>query len=111
VAVKRRRRSPNYYASLAMSKAERLELRRAGSVDGLADEIALLRTRLKRAMEASPRTSKARRDLRAATAGVETLLRAVSAQYRLSPPVNGGLTAKMAAVLDELGDRILPAEG
>src|SRR5437867_12584298 len=83
MAHKGGKRSRNYYASLAMSKVERLELRRAGSVEGLADEIALLRRQLKRALEASPRTAKARKDLKAATAGVETLLRAGSAEYRL----------------------------
>ncbi len=110
MAVKRQKRSRNYYGSLAMSKAERLELQRAGSVAGLADEIALLRTRLKRAMEASPPTAKARKELKVATAGVETLLRAVSAQYRLSPRASRDLAQNVTAVLNSLGDQLLPVD-
>jgi hypothetical protein len=108
VAVKRRKR--NYYGSLALSRTERLELTRAGSVEGLADEIALLRAQLKRAVEASPRTVKARKDLKVVTEGVETLLRAVSTQYRLSPRARAGLADNLAAVLNSFGDQILPAD-
>jgi len=93
-----------------LSKAERLELGRAGSVEGLADEIALLRAQLKRAVEASPRRAKARKDLKVVTEGVETLLRAVSTQYRLSPQSSRDLAGNMAAVLNQLGDQILPAD-
>ena len=110
VAVKRSRRRRNYYGSLALSEAERLELSRAGSVEGLADEIALLRAQLKRAVEASPRTAKARKDLKVVTEGVETLLRAVSTQYRLSPRASGDLADNIAAVLKQLGDQIVPAD-
>ena len=110
MAVKRRRRPRNYYASLAMSKAERLELSRAGSVEGLADEIALLRIQLKKAMSASPRTVKARKDLKIATAAVETLLRAVSAEYRLSPRASRDLAGNVAATLNQLGDQLLPPD-
>ena len=108
VAVKRRKR--NYYGSLALSKAERLELGRAGSVEGLADEIALLRAQLKRAVGASPRAVKARKDLKVVTEGVETLLRAVSTQYRLSPRSKEDLAENLAAVLNQFGDQILPAD-
>lgn len=107
--VKRARRR-NYYGSLALSKAERLELNRAGSVEGLADEIALLRTQLKRAVEASPRNAKARKDLKVVTQGMETLLKAVSTEYRLSPRGRGDLADNIGRVLDSLGDQLLPAD-
>ena len=109
MAVKRRRR--NYYGSLALSKAERLELGRAGSVEGLADEIALLRAQLKRAVGASPRTVKARKDLKVVTEGVETLLRAVSTQYRLSPRASGDLSDSFAAVLKGFGEQLMQPDG
>ncbi len=109
VAVKRRRRR-NYYGSLALSKAERLDLSRAGSVEGLADEIALLRAQLKRAVEASPSGAKARKDLKVVTGGLETLLRAVSTEYRLSPRGRGDLADNLARVLGSLGDQLLPAD-
>ncbi len=108
--VDRRRRRRNYYGTLALSKAERLELSRAGSVEGLADEIALLRTQLKKAVGASPRSVKARKDLRVVTQGVETLLKAVSTQYRLSPRSSHDLAENMAAALNQIGDQLLPAD-
>jgi hypothetical protein len=104
------RRKRNYYGSLALSRADRLELRRAGGVEGLADEIALLRAQLKRAVEASPRTVKARKDLKVVSEGVETLLRAVSSQYRLSPRASGDLADNIAAVLKGFGDQLVPAD-
>lgn len=109
VAVKRRRRR-NYYGTVALSKAERLELSRAGSVEGLADEIALLRAQLKKAVEGSPRGAKARKDLKVVTRGLETLLKAVSTEYRLSPRGREGLADNIARVLDSLGDQLLPAD-
>ena len=109
VAANRRRRR-NYYGSLALNKAERLELSRAGGVEGLGDEIALLRAHLKRSVEASPRGKKARKDLRVVSQGVETLLKAVSTQYRLSPRGREGLADNIARVLDSLGDQLLPGD-
>ncbi len=109
VAVKRRRRR-NYYGSVALSKAERLELSRAGSVEGLADEIALLRAQLKRTVEGSPRGPKARKDLKVMSQGIETLLKAVSTEYRLSPRGRGDLGENISRVLNQLGDQLLPAD-
>lgn len=107
---RRARRRRNYYGTVALSEAERLELSRAGSVEGLADEIALLRAQLKRAVEASPQSVKARKDLRVVSQGIETLLKAVSTQYRLSPRSSRDLAANMTAVLNQLGDQLLPAD-
>jgi len=83
--VARRRRRSNYYGSKRMTRAERLALLRAAEVEGLGDEIALLPARLKQAMEAAPRTVKARRGLKAATEAIETMLRAVAVKKRTSP--------------------------
>ena len=110
MAVKGKGKGRNYYASLAKSKAERLELRRAASVAGLADEIALLRTQVKKAVQASPRTAKARKDLRAVTQGVETLLRAVTAEYRLPRRSGRELKENIEGILNSFGDLILPAD-
>ena len=110
MGVKGTRRRRNYYGSLALSKAERLELSRAGSVQGLADEIALLRAHLKKSVEPSPRGTRARKDLKVVSQGLETLLKAVSTQYRLSPRGRGDLGENIARVLDSLGDQILPGD-
>ena len=109
MAVKRTRRR-NYYGTLALSKADRLDLTRAGSVEGLADEIALLRAQLKRAVDSSPRGAKARKDLKVVSQGLETLLKAVSTEYRLSPRGRGDLADNIGRVLDSLGDQLLPAD-
>jgi hypothetical protein len=47
---------------------------------------------------------------RAVSRGVETLLKAVSAQYRLSPRSRDDLAGNLAAVLNSFGDQILPAD-
>jgi hypothetical protein len=110
MAVKRRSRR-NYYGSLALSKAERLELRRAGSVEGLADEIALLRAKLKRTVEAAPGdAARERRRLKVVAQAMETLLKAVSTDYRLSPRGRDRLGDNIARVIDQLGDQLLPPD-
>ncbi len=110
MAVKGRRKRRNYYGTLALSKAERLELSRAGSVEGLADEIALLRSQLKKAVESGRKGARARKDLKVVSGGLEVLLKAVSTEYRLSPRGKGDLADNMARVLDQLGDQLLPAD-
>ena len=64
---KKAKRDLNYYASRATSKAERLELSRAGERTGLDDEIALLRLRLKEVMAVPPGDKRACRDVRILT--------------------------------------------
>ena len=68
----------NFYGHGA-APADRLELARAHEVEELDHEIAMLRVRLKKAIEEHPE------DLALATRGVNALVRAVVAQYRLSP--------------------------
>jgi hypothetical protein len=73
-------------------------------MEGLDAEIALLRVRLKAAL-ADEKT-----DLRLLVLGVNTLVRAVAAQYRLSPKARKDLADNMSAVLNSLGDQLLPAD-
>lgn len=94
----------NFYSARAMSEAERLELEEASEVEGLADEIAMLRVELKKLLD------KETKDFKLMTAGVEMLVKAVAAQYRLSPKSKKDLAANFAAVLNSLGDQILPAD-
>src|SRR3989304_5973339 len=68
----------NFYRR-ALDDAERLDLERAQGIEGLDDEIALMRVRLKRAVEEHPQ------DLQLLVKGLEILMRAVGARYRLSP--------------------------
>lgn len=93
----------NFYGH-AVDEAERLDLEQAREIEGLDDEIALLRVRLKRAVEEYPE------DVRLLTRGIEILVRAVGARYRLSPKSKRDLAENLAAALNSLGDQLLPPD-
>ncbi len=93
----------DFYAA-ALTDAERLQLADARRVDGLDEEIALLRVRLRSALEERPE------DFNLLRNGIALLVRAVATQYRLSPRARKDLADRMAAVLNSIGDQILPAE-
>lgn len=94
----------NFYRQ-ALDQAERLDLERAQEIEGLDDEIALMRVRLKRAMEEHPQ------DVQLLVKGLDILIRAVGARYRLSPKSRRDLAENLAATLNSLGDQLLPPEG
>ncbi len=96
--------SPRVFYGGAMTEAERLELSAAYEIEGLEHEIAALRVRLKTAIGEHPE------DLALMAQGVGMLVKAVSAQYRLSPKARKDLAASIAAVLDSVGDQLLPAD-
>ncbi len=87
-----------------MTEAERIKLAEAQGIEGLADEIAVLRVRLFTAIQDKPA------DLKLLVHGVEILTRAVAAQYRLSPKARKDLADNFAAVLNSLADQLVPAE-
>lgn len=93
-----------FFYSDAMSACEREELPAAYEMEGLEDEIAALRVRLRTAMREHPE------DFRLMLQGMGMLVRAVAAQYRLSPKARRQLADSLAAVLNALGDHILPAD-
>ncbi len=97
--------SPRNFYRLALSQAEQLELSRAEGVEGLDDEIALLRVRLKMAIQERPE------DLDLLVKGIGLLVRAVATRYRLSPKARGDLADNIAATLNSLSEQmVLPAE-
>ena len=81
VPPKRRRQvtKRSFYDDDCLSEAERIELRQAAKVVDLGEEIAVLRVRLKKAL------NERRDDYELLVRGVNVLVRAVAAQYRLSP--------------------------
>ncbi|HLB28810.1 MAG TPA: hypothetical protein VJM69_01620 [Dehalococcoidia bacterium] len=91
----------SFYAE-ALSEAERLELEEALGVEGLDQEIALLRLKLKRALEEEPE------NLALMVKGLELLVRAVSARYRLSQEDQEGLVEGLRAVLEDVGAKLYP---
>ncbi len=94
----------NFYRQV-LDKAERLDLERAREMEGLDDEIALMRVRLKRAVGERPQ------DVQLLVKGLEILTRAVGARYRLSPKSRRDLADNLAATLNSLGNQLLPPEG
>jgi hypothetical protein len=93
----------NFYRQ-ALDEAELLDLERAQEMEGLDDEIAMMRVRLKRAVEEHPQ------DVQLLVKGLDILVRAVGARYRLSPKSRRELADNLAATLNSLGAQLLPPE-
>ena len=104
-AAKRPRVTARNFYGRALDQAERLDLEEAQEIEGLDDEIALMRVRLKRAVEKHPE------DVQLLVKGLDILVRAVGARYRLSPKSRRDLAENLAAALNSLGDQLLPPEG
>jgi hypothetical protein len=77
-------------------------LEEARDLEGLDEEIAMLRVRLVTALRDHPD------DLRLLTHGISILVRAVAAQYRLSPKARRDLSDHLSNLLNSLGDQLLP---
>ena len=93
----------NFYND-ALSASERMLLEAAASVEGLAEEVAALRVRLATALGEHPN------DLRLALYGMNTLVRMVVAQYRLSPRASKELAANLSLVLNNFADQLVPSD-
>jgi hypothetical protein len=87
----------------ALTEAEQLLLEEARRMEGLDEEIAVLRVRLRKALDERPE------DLRLLTHGIDMLVKAVAAQYRLSPKARRDLAGHLTNLLNSLGDQLLPA--
>ena len=87
----------DFYAS-AVSEAERLRLDEAQELQGLDSEIALLRTRLLRLAQEQPE------DTALLFRGLELLVKAVVAKYRLSPKSTEDLSTAIDEVLKSVGE-------
>jgi hypothetical protein len=84
----------------ALSEAERWE--RARQMEGLDEEVALLRVRLKEALEERPQ------DMQLVAKGVDLLVKAVAARYRLSPKAQRDLSDSIAGVVRGIGTVLYP---
>ncbi|MCS7206791.1 MAG: hypothetical protein NZ951_02515 [Dehalococcoidia bacterium] len=92
--------SPEGFYAEALSQAERLRLPRARQVEGLDEEIALLRLRLLALAQREPQ----RLDL--LLKGMNTLLRLVATKYRLSPKAGEDLGQALAQVLTSISTQL-----
>ena len=81
----------------ALSEAERMRLPNARKVEGLDEEIALLRVRLFRAAQERPES------LDLLVHGISMLVRAVATRYRLSPQAQQDLAGSIEGVINGIG--------
>jgi len=106
--VTARRRKPSALRSKrgiydqALSEAERLLLPEAREVEGLDEEISLLRVKLRSLLAAHPENT----ELMLKALGM--LLRAVSTRYRLSREARENLAGAINEVLKEIGGALWP---
>ncbi|MGQ9572789.1 MAG: hypothetical protein ACUVV3_06345 [Dehalococcoidia bacterium] len=94
-----RRRVRDFYRA-ALSEAEKWEWAR--EMEGLDAEVALLRVKLKEALEERPE------DLQLIAKGIDLLVKAVAAKYRLSPRAQKDLSDSIAGVVRSLGAVLYP---
>lgn len=95
------KRARDFYGS-ALDAAERIELEAASEIDGLDNEIALLRLKLRQVLAERPT------DLPLMLRGIDLLVRAVSARYRLSKKAERDLADSLANVLRGVGGLLMP---
>lgn len=77
------------------------ELREALDLQGLDQELALLRLKLRDHLDANPK------DLALLLKSVESIVRAVSARYRMSPKRTDDLANAASAVVDALANQFM----
>ena len=101
----KRRRTPKlareFYAS-ALEEAERIELEEAAEIEGLDEEIAVLRVKLRKALVEHPE------DRQLMMRGIELLVKAVSARYRLSKQAQEDLAESIDGVIRGVGGALMP---
>ena len=91
----------DFYGS-ALDAAERIELAEAAEVEGLDKEIAVLRMKLRDVLVNRPE------ELQLMLRGIELLVKAVSARYRLSKDAEEDLAGSIAGVVRGVGELLLP---
>lgn len=88
-------RKPSFY-SRALDEAERLEFEEARGMEGLDEEIAVLRLKLRRLLEGGPE------NLRLALDTASTIARLVRTRYNITKEQKKSLKQAIARVLTEI---------
>ena len=86
----------------ALTEAERAALPLAREIRGIDEEIAVVRLRLRSALEQHPE------DLKLMAKGVDLLVKALSVRYRLSKDEKADLSAGIKGILGEIGGTLCP---
>ncbi len=100
-AHRRSKLARDFYGS-ALDAAEQIELEAASDIGGLDREIALLRMKLREVLSERPE------DLQLMLRGIELLVKAVSARYRLSKQAEEDLAGSIAGVVRGVGGLLMP---
>lgn len=93
----RTKKSKKGFYEQALSDAERVLIPEAKEIEGLDDEIALLRVKLSTALTEHPD------NMPLMMRGVDLLVKAVAAKYRLSKKSQDNLAEAIDGVLKEIG--------
>lgn len=96
-----RARLRDFYAS-ALAEAEQVVLADAVELEGIDQEIAVLRTKLRAALAEHPE------DIALMLRGIDLLVKAVVAKYRLSPSAGKDLSDNIAGVVQGVGELLAP---
>jgi hypothetical protein len=96
------RRLARSFYDQALTEAEAQDLPSAQEMSGLDEEIAVLRLKLRSALEERPE------DVRLMLKGIELLVRAVSARFRLSSKDKEDLAESVRGVLRDIGGPVCP---
>ena len=101
---KRRLSAEEFYLE-SIDEAERALFEAASEIEGIDQEIALLRTKLRKvANENRPE------DFQLMLRGMELLVKAVATRYRLSKKAEQDLASSLARTLDRFGSYLLGEE-
>ena len=100
--TKTRRNEAQGFYEKALSEAERRELPEARQIEGLDEEIAVMRVRLQQALRERPE------DAQLISKGLDLLVKAVAAKYRLSPKARKDLSDSIAGVVNGIGAALCP---
>ena len=100
--TKARREEAQGFYEKALSEAERRELPEARQMEGLDEEIAVMRVRLQQALKERPE------DVQLIAKGLNLLVKAVAAKYRLSPKARKELSDSIAGVVEGIGAVLYP---
>ena len=98
------RRTVKDFYTVALKEAEQAALEDARELEGLDEEIAVLRVKLQTALSEHPE------DYTLLMRGVDLMVRAVSARYRISGKGEDDLYQSVVGVLKGIGTVLLPED-
>ena len=94
----------DFYADV-LSEASRARLEKARELEGINEEIALLRVKLRDVMAENPNKTELMYK------GIDMLMKAVATRYKLSPKSKDDLNDSIVGVINGIGRELWPEDG